>query len=163
MTRPFLLTALILSLSSAAVSGQKQKAAANDNYDAVVAKYLETARAQTKAGPSDPNNWMNGLMGDRRATNVNDLVTVRVMENISATGTADSNLNKKTDGSGSVTNLMGVETKVPSFVNPTSLIGFGSDSNFKGGGSTNRASELSAMMTARVAEVLPNGAGPSSR
>jgi flagellar L-ring protein precursor FlgH len=159
MTRPFLLTALILSLCSAVVSGQKSKdkPAANDNYDAVVAEYLATARAQAKAGPADANNWMNSLNGDRRATNVNDLVTVRVMESISAIGTADSNLNKKTGGSGSVTNLVGAEKYIPSFVNPTSLIGFGSDSNFKGGGSTNRASELSAVMTARVAEVLPNG------
>src|SRR5262245_39596740 len=93
MTRPFLITAFVLAVSSAVVSGQKAPAAAAaDNYDAVVAKYLDSARQQV---PADPNHWINGLMGDRRAGAVNVLVTVRVMESISASGTADSNLSKK--------------------------------------------------------------------
>src|SRR5262245_40792259 len=105
MTRPFLITAFVLAVSSAVVSGQKAPAAAADNYDAVVAKYLYSARQQV---PADPNHWINGLMGDRRAGAVNDLVTVRVMESISASGTADSNLSKKGNAGAAVANLFGV-------------------------------------------------------
>jgi flagellar L-ring protein precursor FlgH len=160
MTRAFLITAAILSLSSAIVSGQNgssQKAPANDNYDAVVARYLAAARQQASAAPVNPNSWINGLTGDRRATNLNDLVTVRVIESISASGTADSNLSKKSSAKAGVTNMFGAEGVIPSSINPTSLVGLSGDSGFKGSGSTTRATELSAVITARVAEVLPNG------
>ena len=157
MTRPFLITAAVLALSSAVVSGQKAATpppTPTDNYDAVVARYLDAARQQV---PASPNQWINGLMGDRRAGAVNDLVTVRVIENISASGTADSNVSKKGGADASVTNLFGVEGKLPSFMNPSSLVGASHTTNFKGGGATTRAGELSATITARVAEVLPNG------
>lgn len=158
MSRAFLLTAAILSLSSAIVSGQKSTAKpASDNYDTVVAHYLETARKQAASGPADQNGWINGLMGDRRATQLNDLVTVRVLESISASGSADSNLSKKSNAKAGVTNLFGAEGYLPSSVNPTSLVGLGGESGFKGSGTTTRAGELSAVITARVAEVLPNG------
>lgn len=156
MTRAFLLTAAIVAMSSAIVSGQKGKPAA-DNYDAVVNKYLEAARQQASAAAPDPNQWINGLMGDRRAQQVNDLVTVRVLESFSASGTADSNLSKKSSANSSLTSLLGIESKLPSFINPASLAGVSSDSGFKGQGTTTRAGELSAVITARVAEVLPNG------
>ena len=156
MTRAFLLTAAIVAMSSAIVSGQKGKTA-SDNYDAVVAKYLEAARQQATAARPDANLWINGLMGDRRAQQVNDLVTVRVVESFSASGTADSNLSKKSNASSGLTNLFGVEGKLPSFINPASLAAVGSDSGFKGAGTTNRAGNLSAVITARVAEVLANG------
>lgn len=157
MTRAFLLTAVIVAVSSAIVSGQKGKPAA-DNYDAVVAKYLEGARQQaSSAAAPDPNSWINGLMGDRRAKQVNDLVTVRVLESFSASGTADSNLSKKSNANAGLTNLFGVEGKLPSFINPASLAGVNSDSGFKGSGTTTRAGQLSAVITARVSEVLPNG------
>lgn len=150
MTRPFLITALILAVSSAIVSAQKPPAA--DNYDAAVARYLESARQQPPA-----NQWINGLMGDQRASAVNDLVTVRVIESIAASGTADSNLSKKSSAGAGVTSLFGVESKLPSIINPAALAGVNSDSGFQGSGVTTRAGELSATITARVAEVLPNG------
>ncbi|HWI16430.1 MAG TPA: flagellar basal body L-ring protein FlgH [Vicinamibacterales bacterium] len=163
MTRAFLLTAAIIALSSAIVSGQKPKAAESDkkikadNYDAVVARYLETARLQASATPADPNAWVNGLMGDRRARQVNDLVTVRVIESISASGSAGSDLSKKGSATAGLGGLFGIESKLPSSIRPENLVGIDSETGYQGGGSTSRAGELSAIITARVAEVLPNG------
>ena len=127
-----------------------------DNYDALLAAYLQEARAQLTA-PTPAALWMAGLMGDLRARNVNDLVTVQVVETITAQGSADSSMDKSSKGSASVANLFGLESKYPGWLDPTSLASLGASTTFKGGGNTSRSGSLSAVMTARVADVLPNG------
>jgi len=135
---------------------KRAAAAAPDNYDALLAAYLQEARAQlTTTAPA--SLWMAGLLGDLRARNVNDLVTVQVVETITAQGTADSSLDKNSKGSASVGNLFGLESKYPGWLDPTSLAALGANTSFKGGGNTSRSGSLSAVMTARVADVLPNG------
>ena len=127
-----------------------------DNYDSLLAAYLKEARAQLTA-PTPGALWMAGLMGDLRARNVNDLVTVQVVETITAQGSADSSLDKSSKGTASVGNLFGLESKYPGWLDPTSLASLGANTSFKGGGNTSRSGSLSAVMTARVADVLPNG------
>ena len=51
---------------------------------------------------------------------VNDLVTVQVLETISATGTADANLAKDSSAHTSITKLFGLESKFPGWLDPTS-------------------------------------------
>lgn len=132
---------------------------ASDKYDEQLARYLESARQQATTGAptANRNDWMNGLMGDMRARKQNDLVTIRVVESITATGTADSNLSKASSGSAAVPGLFGVEGKLPSLIDPSNLASTKSDTSFKGAGTTTRAGELTAIVTGRVAEVLPNG------
>ena len=127
-----------------------------DNYDELFAKYLAQARASyTTSSPG--TLWMSGLLGDLRARNVNDLVTVHVVEAITAQGTADAALNKKSNGAVAVTNFFGLESKYPKSLDPSSLAALSTATTFTGGGNTSRSGSLSADMTARVAEVLPNG------
>src|SRR5262249_9442532 len=80
-----------------------------------------------------------------------------VVESIAASGSADSSLSKSSNATAGVPNLFGLEGKLPSIIDPTSLATTKSDSKFKGAGTTTRAGELTATVTARVAEVLPNG------
>ncbi len=147
-----------------ALAGEAQAQKANatkDAYDTAVARHLETARALARASVShadEPSlDWITGLTSDRRARNVNDLLTVRVIENIEAAGTADAQLDKRSSASAGVPTLFGLETKLPSVVNPGNLASTSAESEFKGGGTTTRTSMLTATMTARVSEVLPNG------
>ena len=100
---------------------------------------------------------MTGLAGDRRARHVNDLLTVQVIENITGTGSADSALTKDGKGAAAVTNAFGVEHKLPAWIDPTNLVSGTSKTDFKGTGATSRTGSLTATMTVRVAEVLPNG------
>jgi flagellar L-ring protein precursor FlgH len=100
---------------------------------------------------------MAGLAVDPRASKVNDLITIQVVESIVASGMADSTLNKESKGSASVTNLFGLESALPDWMDPANLVNTASDTAFKGGGATTRAGELQARVTARVIEVLPNG------
>lgn len=130
------------------------------SYDELYNRYLSSARQMPQTGgvqPAATFSWMANLGLDARARNVNDLVTVRVIESIVATGTADSTLSKSSSGSGSVSKLFGVDSKLPSWLDPTNLASTESDTQFKGGGTTTRSGELVATMTARVVEVLPNG------
>ena len=148
----------VLVAVNASAQDHKSKdkpAAASDNYDELYERYLQAARSATPASQGKDISWMTGLASDLRARRVNDLVTIRVVENTSATGTADSNLDKSSSGGASVTKLFGLEKKIPG--DPTSLVGASADTKFKGAGSTSRSSTLTAMVTARVVEVLPNG------
>jgi flagellar L-ring protein precursor FlgH len=128
-----------------------------DNYDALFQLYLESARAASAAPPAPDSLWMAGLSADLRARRLNDLVTVRVVELVSAQGSADSSLDKDSSASASVTNLFGLESRFPGWLDPTSLAALGANTSFQGGGSTTRAGSLTATLTARVADVLPNG------
>jgi flagellar L-ring protein precursor FlgH len=124
-----------------------------DDYDAVLERYLQAARAVPSTAD---NQWAAGLFADLRARRVNDLVTVRVVENINASGSADSALDKKSSASASVTKLFGAENRFPGWLDPTSLAALGANTGFTGSGATNRAGSLTAVITTRVVEVLPN-------
>lgn len=149
--------AWLLTLLLAGPAFAQDAATPADNYDELFNQYLASARA-TAAQPATPDTlWMAGLSGDLRARRVNDLVTVRVVELISAQGSADTSLDKNSRGSASVTGLFGAESKFPGWLDPTNLASVGANTSFEGGGSTARNGSLTAVLTARVAEVLPNG------
>lgn len=160
LVRSAVCVVLALTASASAFAGEKKTAQPPappaDNYDVLFAKYLEAART-TSPTPAPGSLWMSGLLGDLRAHNINDLVTVHVIEAITAQGSADSALDKKSSASAAVPNLFGLESKYPSALNPTSLASLTASTTFKGGGNTSRSGSLTADMTARIAEVLPNG------
>jgi len=132
-------------------------AKANDNYDALLQQYLQEARASVVPTTSANSLWMAGLTSDLRARRVNDLVTIRVIENVSGLGAADSSLDKKSTATVGVGSLFGLESQLPSTINPQNLATIGTNTDFEGGGTTSRTGSLTAVLTARVAEVLPNG------
>lgn len=149
----------LLSLASPAVGDQKPpKAPVSDNYEVLYARYLDAARTMAAAPAAAPAfGWISNLSLDPRARNVNDLVTVRVVETITGVGSADSSLDKNSKAKAGVAQIFGAENHLPSWLDAANLVGAASDTQFKGGGTTTRSSELTATMTARVVEVLPNG------
>jgi flagellar L-ring protein precursor FlgH len=152
-----LAASLLLAGADAAAQVQPADAAGKpiDSYDALLQQYLQESRAGAAATPA--SLWMASLATDLRARRVNDLITVRVVENVSGAGTADSNLDKKSSASAGLPNLFGLESQLPGSINPANLVSLGTNTTFQGGGSTTRASQLSAVLTVRVEEVLPNG------
>src|SRR5581483_2010245 len=104
------MTALLVLLAAAPVGAQgKQKPAQVDAYDALFARYLEEARRSSAPPPGSDWTWMNALGADRRARRVNDLITIRVVESITASGTADSSLTKSSSANHSLLALFGLE------------------------------------------------------
>ncbi len=148
-------TAVWAGQDTAKSDAQKAAAKAGDNYDVLFQQYLSSARTTPVSGPS--SLWMSDLFGDLRARRVNDLLTIRVIESISAQGSADSSLDKNSKAGVGVTHFFGAEKAIPSYLNPANLAALGTDTQFKGSGSTTRSGTLTAVMTARVAEVFPNG------
>jgi flagellar L-ring protein FlgH len=158
MTKMFVLALMLVA--APAIAQQKEEAPPpkpSDNYDVLYARYLSAARALPVTTTAPDTSWMTGLLPDLRARHVNDLVTVRVVESISALGSADSSLDKNSSAAASLTSLFGLESKYPGWLDPTSLAALAANTSFNGGGSTTRTGELSATLSARVVEVLPNG------
>ena len=122
------------------------KPIAVDTYDELFGRYLAAARKQATAVAPDPSSWMNSLMTDTRARHLNDLVTVRVVESITASGTADSSTNKASGATVGVPNLLGLEGKLPALIDPSNLVSAKTSTSFKGGGSTNRAGDVTAVI-----------------
>ena len=142
-------------LAHAQTAAKPSKAPKKDDYDKQLAYYLEAARRPPVPPPTQAT-WMTGLALDLRARQVNDLVTIRIMESVAAANTADSTLTKSSGADASISPLFGLEGKVPG-VDLSNMVGLDTNSDFSGTGATSRTSELSASITARVAEVLPNG------
>lgn len=92
------------------------------------------------------NSTFKPLTVDKRAYRVGDALTVLVLENASAFNRADTDLDRKTEISGSV------NTDVRDF---NGGLGFGSGST--GSGETSRVNRLQAQLTATVTEVSSNG------
>ena len=154
MNQRALVVAVAVSLAVASPAGAQKK---NDNYDHAFEQYLATARALPPAQPASSTPWMTTLFADLRARHVNDLVTVHVIENVVAAGTADSSLDKNSKANAATGGIFGTDPKFADWFDPTALARFSASTDFQGGGSTTRSGALSAVITARVTEVLPNG------
>jgi flagellar L-ring protein FlgH len=150
--------AATLALVPALASAQTPAQAPSDNYDVLYARYLDSARQMAVRPAGGPSiDWISNLGLDSRARRVNDLVTIRVIENIEGAGTADSALDKNSKAAAGVSQMFGAEKVLPSSIDPTNLVAAASGTQFKGSGVTTRTGTLSATITARVLEVLPNG------
>lgn len=148
------LAAFTMGVMPASAQQQQPVSRESDKYDDVFKRYLDGARATP---PVAQTSWINGLMGDFRARGLNDVVLIRVMENVSANGAATSSLSKNSAAKASVAKAFGLTSKLPDWLDPTSLVQAGSDTSFDGSGATTRSGDLTAIVSARVADVLPNG------
>lgn len=143
--RRSLLRAVLLGLAVAAASPAVGGAQTTTDYPSEYDRFLAEARRT----PSPKAAWMNDLASDRIARRTNDLVTVRVIESLSATGSADSAVGKRSSANASLPS--------PTAKWLAKLLPASAETDFQGSGGTTRTTELSASLTARVAEVLPNG------
>jgi flagellar L-ring protein precursor FlgH len=115
-----------------------------------------------------------GLFGDRKASKVNDLLTITIDESTSSSGKADTKTSRESTADYDVTNFfgmnrdfnlhnngifedfykMGTNTIHPVFV--PEVVGDGT-SEYTGKGNTKREGTLTGTITAKVVEVMPNG------
>jgi flagellar L-ring protein precursor FlgH len=96
------------------------------------------------------------LFRDLKARNVNDILTIQINENATASNSANTSTKKEGDVSVKASSLGGLE-KGNSALNFASILAGASSLNFAGQGSTSRAGQLQAFVSARVTEVFPNG------
>ena len=113
---------------------------------------------------------LNGLFQDTKARTAGDIVTVKIEESSKASNKANTKTARDSSLSAGIETFMGIEdwwqdkvlrwlgTNMPK-VNPfgSPSVKGGMASEFEGDGSTTRSGDLTAYITCRVTDVLPNG------
>ncbi len=113
---------------------------------------------------------LNGLFLDTKARSAGDIVTVKIEESSKATNKANTKTARDSSLSAGIETFMGVEdwwqdkvlrwlgSNMPK-VNPfgSASIKGSMSSDFEGDGSTMRSGDLTAYITCRVTDVMPNG------
>ncbi|MBI5741915.1 MAG: flagellar basal body L-ring protein FlgH [Nitrospirae bacterium] len=115
--------------------------------------------------------WLDSenIFEDTKARRLNDLVTIRIVENLSGSGKADTDTSRDSIAEYDMSDIFGMNTdfnlhnafllkdlyKGSNIFEPK-VAGTGK-SEFKGKGDTNREGKLVATITAKVVEVMPNG------
>jgi flagellar L-ring protein precursor FlgH len=111
---------------------------------------------------SHANNslWQAGAKSffhDPRASHVGDVITVNVTVADTAKLSNSTARSRANSDNADLTNFFGLETVLPTGMDPGSLVKMGSDSANTGTGSIARSESINLTLAALVAQVLPNG------
>jgi flagellar L-ring protein FlgH len=125
-------------------------------------RYVNESRArQLEAPPAAPGAiWAPGSRladsaRDLRASQLDDMLTIQVVENASAVAKGTTKTQRASSANASVSSLAGVSKTAGALAN---LAGLSGDRQLAGEGTTSRDVVISTTLTARVAAVMPNGA-----
>jgi flagellar L-ring protein precursor FlgH len=132
-------------------------------------KYVYQDERPHKASANSLWHDAASLYEDRKARRLNDLVTIKVVENITGSGTASTKASRDSAGDYAITDLFGMSLdfniqnlplikdyyKNGAVFTPTATGTAKSD--FDGKGDTSREGKLLGTITAKVVEVMPNG------
>lgn len=91
---------------------------------------------------------------DLRASQIDDVVTILVTENVNAVASGTSATERQSSANQSITGLAGIKSSASALAN---LLNTSGDQKLNGTGTTSRTSTLTATLTARVVRVLPGG------
>lgn len=99
-----------------------------------------------------------GLAEDMKARRRGDIVTVLISESASASKQASTGTSRASSMSAGMPNLLGLEkSPVKSWFDLANLLNASFSTKFDGSGSTSRQETLTATMSTKVVDVLPNG------
>ncbi len=143
----------------AALAGQKKpvKPPEPSLLDQYIKSASSTSDAEAEAAPGaiwSPTARLADLGRDLRASQVNDVVTVLVSENVNAVAGGASSSERASSANSSITALAGQKSSTGALAN---LLGATGDQKLNGTGTTSRTATLTATLTARVVKVLPGG------
>ena len=153
-------TAIFLLLAAPVFAAKKKSApaAAQSPLD----RYVSDSRARSlEASPAAPGAiWIPGsrladAARDLKASQVDDVLTILVVENASAVAKGSTKTQRSSSTKNSISTLGGITKATGPLSN---LAGISGDTQLDGQGATSRDIVISTTLTARVAAVLPNGA-----
>ena len=124
--------------------------------------HIDTQENQPRKDGSlwQSNGPLSELFINTKARRVGDIVTIKIVESSSATNKATTKTGRSSSVEGNIDGFFNMEKRYPSthpFFNPFSQIKGGLETDFDGSGTTHRSGDLSAYITTRVIDVLPNG------
>jgi flagellar L-ring protein FlgH len=151
---------LVLLLLPCAVAAKKKNAPVAPQ--SPLERYIADARARSlDAPPSAPGAiWVPGsrladAARDLRASQLDDILTIQVVENASAVAKGSTKTQRTSSAKASVSAVGGLTKTTGALAN---LANVSSDRQLNGEGATSRDVVISTTLTARVAAVMPNGA-----
>ena len=161
MFRIFSILLLCAVLGSAGDSNKKKKNQAPpepsplDKYIADAYREGKSPEAAHPLGSTWSQNALFSNLGlDLRASRVNDLVTIVVNETFSAVASGDVKTQRQSTAASSVNALGGLTKAKGPWAN---LANTNTQTQLQGTGETSRGATLTANLSARVTNVLPNG------
>jgi flagellar L-ring protein precursor FlgH len=165
--RLFVIVTLCLLLGCATSSKRAETAKEPEPQQSLAQLKESLARqsAQDAANVTEGSLWqehgeLGSLFINPKARSIGDVVTIRIVESSSATNKASTKTGRNSSLSAGVENFFGAETRYDSdspFFNPFGKVGSAFENDFDGSGTTKRSGDLTAYITARVVDVLPNG------
>lgn len=118
-------------------------------------------RAQSSEGSLwDDSGQIGEMFMSSKARRIGDIVTIKIVESSSARNNAKTSADRKSDMSAGVNTLFGAEKRYAAnhpFFNPFGTVTGNMKSTFEGDAYTQRSGALTAYMTARIVDILPNG------
>ncbi len=97
------------------------------------------------------------LFADMKARRVGDVITINITETSKANKSANTSLSRSNTLGGSASAILGQDEANMGGLGRMLNLDVSSNSSFSGSGSTRRDESMTARMTARVIQVLPNG------
>jgi flagellar L-ring protein precursor FlgH len=150
---------LVLLISGSTFAAKKKPVAATPS---PLDRYVADARARTADAPAAIAGgiWMPGsrladAARDLRASQIDDMITILVVENASAVVSGTTKTARASSTANSVSALAGLTKVAGPWAN---LAGVTGNTTLNGQGSTSRGVVITTTLTARVSGVLPNGA-----
>ena len=152
-----LVIGIFISVAAVVKAGGGKKAPAPKPLD----RYVMEAESRTVARPDsspgslyDPSGRLGDLARDRRASQIDDILTIVVSDKASALSRGTTNSKREADLKAAVTAMGGPTAPAGPLAG---LAGANSNTKLTSQGETTRESELTATVSARVVRVLPNG------
>lgn len=140
-------------------NAKKVKPPKTSPIDEYVRAAAERAAPLGQPGPAAGSLWNPGsrlgdMARDLRASQVDDIVTIVVSEQASATATGATSSSRKSSTKNSITSLLGQKSAKGALANLAQTSG---DTELAGKGQTSRSTAITTTLTARVTNVLSNG------
>lgn len=125
-----------------------------DDYVAAAHRRAATALAESPGSLWSSPATLADMAADVRARSVDDIVTIVVSEQASAVATGQTKTSRASNANAAINSVAGPLASTGRLAN---LLNMNSSQALTGDGTTSRTSTLTATLTARVVDVLPNG------
>ncbi|MDQ2843477.1 MAG: flagellar basal body L-ring protein FlgH [Acidobacteriota bacterium] len=161
MMRSLFLLLPLLSVTLLSAPKQDKKKQQQQAQESALDQYIADAhrRAAAAVSESPGSLWSSpatlaDMAADVRARSVDDMVTIVVNEQASAVTTGATKTARTSSANASIGSLMGQLSAAGRLANALKM---NSATSLDGSGTTSRQTTLSAILSARVVDVLPNG------